>query len=732
MKKILILAYDFPPYVSVGGLRPYSWYKYFKECGLEPIVITRQWENRYGDGRDYIAPSRSKDIIVERTEFGTIIKTPYYLNIANKIQLKYGKEKLKFIRKIISGYYEAIQWMFYVGLKKNIYIAAKKYLKNNHIDLIIATGEPFILFKYAYKLSKIYYIPWIADYRDPWSQNKLRSKNYFLKKWYSYFERKYLQNVNTITTVSSFFENQINQLIKHKSYHIIPNGYDSDAITQAKGISQKNNILSIAFVGTIYKWHPIDVFLSTCSQYVSDHDNAKLHLNFYGINIEKEIKDKIDKIYKDLKPYVNIYSRIPNDELLKKLAVNNIFLLFNYYSYTGTKVYDYLALKRKILLCFSDDEEANILKNKYYNVKETKGSNNHLQEDLIRETNSGIIVKDSNHLYNLLEELYAELEANGSIECNTKNFEQYSRKIQTKRLAELIKTVIKGYHSECLLCGSKQLNKMKGYQIDYLVKCEHCGFVFSSKIPAEKEILEHYEGYGRNDYLSPVTIKRYNELLDVFEKYRRTNKILDVGSGIGYFLDEAKKRGWEVYGTEITDKAIEICQQKGIKMYKGKLADVGLDENAFDVVTSFEVIEHINNPRQELEIIYKLLRKGGVFYFTTPNFNAVERFLLGSRYSIIYYPEHLSYYTSKTIDALMRRFDLKKIRLKTTGISLSRLQSHEKIPPHTQIITQTADDEKIRSRIEKNFVLKVLTKVMNIFLNLFKIGNSIKGLYQKK
>lgn len=46
MKKVLILAYDFPPYVSVGGLRPYSWYKYFKEFGLYPIVVTRQWENK--------------------------------------------------------------------------------------------------------------------------------------------------------------------------------------------------------------------------------------------------------------------------------------------------------------------------------------------------------------------------------------------------------------------------------------------------------------------------------------------------------------------------------------------------------------------------------------------------------------------------------------------------------------------------------------------------------------
>ena len=52
MKKVLILAYDFPPYVSVGGMRPYNWYRYLKEFDVEPVVITRQWENKHGNQLD--------------------------------------------------------------------------------------------------------------------------------------------------------------------------------------------------------------------------------------------------------------------------------------------------------------------------------------------------------------------------------------------------------------------------------------------------------------------------------------------------------------------------------------------------------------------------------------------------------------------------------------------------------------------------------------------------------
>ena len=73
---VLILAYDFPPYVSVGALRPYNWYKYFREFGIYPVVITRQWGNEYGNQLDYVSASSSTETVFENTEYGTVIRTP--------------------------------------------------------------------------------------------------------------------------------------------------------------------------------------------------------------------------------------------------------------------------------------------------------------------------------------------------------------------------------------------------------------------------------------------------------------------------------------------------------------------------------------------------------------------------------------------------------------------------------------------------------------------------------
>ena len=133
MKKIIILAYDFPPYVSVGGLRPYNWYKYMHKNDIYPVIITRQWNNKNGNYTDYISKSKSRKTIFRKNKQGIIIETPYKPNLANKILLKYGPKKYELIRKLISGFYEIFQYLFDIGPKINIYIEANNYLKKKKL-----------------------------------------------------------------------------------------------------------------------------------------------------------------------------------------------------------------------------------------------------------------------------------------------------------------------------------------------------------------------------------------------------------------------------------------------------------------------------------------------------------------------------------------------------------------------------------------------------------------------
>jgi 2-polyprenyl-3-methyl-5-hydroxy-6-metoxy-1,4-benzoquinol methylase len=286
-------------------------------------------------------------------------------------------------------------------------------------------------------------------------------------------------------------------------------------------------------------------------------------------------------------------------------------------------------------------------------------------------------------------------------------------------------------HKKCLVCGSTSISSLKDYEKHYLVNCKNCGFVFSQAIPTAEELENHYKGYGRNDYLSPITIKRYHELLDKMEPYRKTNRLIDVGCGIGYFLEVAKERGWEVYGTEFTDEAVEICQNKGISMHQGPLDPENYQGISFDIITSFEVIEHINNPIEELTHFYELLRKGGLVYVTTPNFNSLLRYRLKEKYNVIAYPEHLSYYTPKTLKKVFRNTGFKTQKIQSTGISLSRLKSSKGKTTEAPI-SEHSTDEHLRNQAENKWYMKAAKNIVNSFLTFTGKGDSLKGWFIKR
>lgn len=440
MKKVLILAYDFPPYVSVGGLRPYAWHKYLSEFGVEPVVVTRQWSNRHGSAIDYISPSESNQVIEENTGYGTIIRAPFSPSLSNRLLLKYGSNRFKHFRKSLTAFDEIRQFITISGPKKTIYRAAKTYLQKNKVDAIIATGEPFVLFYFAKKLSKEFNIPWIADYRDPWSQSELRSSNFFLRWWNNRVERRLLQTTNHVSTVSEFCSFQIQQNTTSQQFHFITNGYDPEVTDEVTQLPPNNKQLSIAFVGTMYKWHPWKSFLTQFSSTLETSPD-KIELHFYGINNTDEVKAFLTSLPQKTQEAITFTSQLSNKELLLRLAMSNIMLLFNDYSILGTKIFDYVGIRRKIILCYRNDEKALALKQKYYSLDTIVGLSQQLQADLIEKTNSGIVVEDEAHLGIVLQDLLREFKERKDIACNSKGIENYSRKIQVKKLAEIIKNL---------------------------------------------------------------------------------------------------------------------------------------------------------------------------------------------------------------------------------------------------------------------------------------------------
>ena len=285
-------------------------------------------------------------------------------------------------------------------------------------------------------------------------------------------------------------------------------------------------------------------------------------------------------------------------------------------------------------------------------------------------------------------------------------------------------------HQSCPACNSEYFSSLKRYENEKLSKCQNCHLVFTLKTPSEDELGSHYEQYSRNDFLSPITVSRYNELLTKFEPFKDKGRILDIGCGSGYFLDQAKKSDWLVHGSEFTDDAVDICENKGIKMHKGSLESIDFGDLKFDVITSFEVLEHLNNPQIHIQKISSLLRKGGLLYLTTPNFNSFNSRYLKERWNVISYPEHLCYYNNKSLHELLVKNGFNRQTIKTEGISPGRLMNSKK-NQHMDFTSSDTQDENLRESIEKSPLLRFAKKSVNSGLSLLGLGETLKAYYVK-
>jgi 2-polyprenyl-3-methyl-5-hydroxy-6-metoxy-1,4-benzoquinol methylase len=186
-----------------------------------------------------------------------------------------------------------------------------------------------------------------------------------------------------------------------------------------------------------------------------------------------------------------------------------------------------------------------------------------------------------------------------------------------------------------------------------------------------------------------------------------------------------------VYGTEFSDQLVEHGISLGINMQKGDLTTVDLEPSSFDVITSFEVLEHTYDVRNQVLKYQNLLRKNGVLYLTTPDFNSVVRKRVGANYNVINYPEHLTYFTKHTLNKLLTSSGFDKKYLHSHGISFTRLRQSRS---NTRISKSDISnpDEEMRQKIEKSAMRRIAKKLINAALNLTGTGHSLKAFYCKR
>jgi 2-polyprenyl-3-methyl-5-hydroxy-6-metoxy-1,4-benzoquinol methylase len=197
-----------------------------------------------------------------------------------------------------------------------------------------------------------------------------------------------------------------------------------------------------------------------------------------------------------------------------------------------------------------------------------------------------------------------------------------------------------------------------------LYKCPSCKLLFVYPIPPSASVYDETYFSGADNGFGYVDYDVDKEpMIPVFEKYMDTvaklglksGKLLDVGAATGFFMDIAKKRGFAVKGVELSDYAAAIGRKKGLDILTQDLEGARLPAESFDIITLFDVLEHVPDPKKFLLEVKRLLKKGGLIVVNTPNGDSIPARILGTRWHLIVPPEHLHYFSPKNLGTFMKK-----------------------------------------------------------------------------
>jgi len=167
-----------------------------------------------------------------------------------------------------------------------------------------------------------------------------------------------------------------------------------------------------------------------------------------------------------------------------------------------------------------------------------------------------------------------------------------------------------------------------------LYRCRHCATVQQPSLPAGDDLAERYRAMHDDAYLAEEAGRRAtaNRLLDLVARHRPGGRLLEVGCGHGLLLDEARRRGYETLGLELSAGAAAYARATlGLDVREERLEDLAPEE-PFDAIVLADVIEHLDDPVGALDRLAELLAPGGVLCVVTPDPSSPTARLAGSRW----------------------------------------------------------------------------------------------------
>jgi SAM-dependent methyltransferase len=233
----------------------------------------------------------------------------------------------------------------------------------------------------------------------------------------------------------------------------------------------------------------------------------------------------------------------------------------------------------------------------------------------------------------------------------------------------------------CPLCGSRKVLDfmlapdrfhMRTELYD-LMRCSHCSCVWVANPPSPEEMSRHYD----EDYHRAIAAAgegsaaiRWKGQREAISKHKSGGSILDIGCSSGGFLSTMQGPSWKLHGIEMESSTAERARKNtGAEVFTGDALDAPFAPESFDVVTTFDVLEHVYQPRQFVTKINEWLKPGGIYYTMLPNIDSWEARMLGSYWYGLELPRHLFHFSPRSLSMLMKSSNFLDIGIFTARTS---------------------------------------------------------------
>lgn len=435
MKKVLIITYYWPPTGGAGVQRWLKFSKYFRQFGWEPIIYTPSNPD-FPINDDTLLKDVPSDLTVLKTQ----ITEPYdiYRKIMRKKKTDAVNQGFLSEEKENTLLQSAMIWVrgnFFIPDARKFWIKPSiaylsHYIKQHKIDAVISTGPPHSMHLIAMGLKQKFNIPWIADFRDPWTQIDFYSQlklSSFADAKHKKLENQVLTQANKVVTISPSCGKDL-EILGNRTVDIITNGFDTDDFTPIAigGDSKVSDGFMFHHTGALNKdrnpytlWK---VLGDLCKQNLELKQD--LILKFTGktdaIVLESLKQQGLEANFQKLE-------YMPHSEIVKSMVQSPILLLPlnntpNNAGVLSGKLFEYLAAKRPIFgVGLPNADAASILK----------------------ETQAGVMVDfdDYEGTKKQVLNLYAQYKSN-TLTIQSNSIDKYSRKncagAYTKLLNEIV------------------------------------------------------------------------------------------------------------------------------------------------------------------------------------------------------------------------------------------------------------------------------------------------------